>query len=287
MRRAAEHAARRVQFGEPLGNFELVKDKLAYMSAGAFAMEACTYQTATLIDSGGDDFMVETAMLKVFATDVLWRIINDTIQIYGGKAYFTDEPYERMMRDGRINMIGEGANDVLRAFVALVGMRDVGLELKSVLDAIVKPLAQSNLSKIGRFASRKVGSLLVPPQVNVQSRELEDDAQRLGRLIGKFGNQVQRLLQTHREAVLDRQYLLARVSDTATELYVSACVLSRLDGILTNQSNGTSPKSDLIAGRYYLKTASRRMRKNLAALWDNDDADTTLAANAVLAEYSS
>ena len=55
-------------------------------------------------------------MLKVFATDTLWRIINDTIQIFGGKAYFTDEPYERMLRDARINMIGEGANDVLRVF---------------------------------------------------------------------------------------------------------------------------------------------------------------------------
>ncbi len=287
VKRAAEHAARRVQFGEPLGNFELVKDKLAYMSAGAFAMEACTYQTAAMIDSGGDDYMVETAMLKVFATDTLWRIVNDTLQIYGGKGYFTDEPYERMMRDARINMIGEGANDVLRAFVALVGMRDVGLELKSVLDAITHPLAEASFSKIGGFAIRRVGSVLVPPLVDVKSLELEDDAQQLGRLIGTFGNHVERLLRTHREAVLDRQYLLARVSDTATELYVSACVLSRLDSILGGQSNGSSPKNDLIAGRYYLKTAARRMRQNLAALWDNDDPDTTTAADAVLAEHAS
>lgn len=285
--RAAEHAGRRVQFGEPLGNFELVKDKLAYMSAGAFAMEACTYQTAALIDAGGDDYMVETAMLKVFATDVLWRIINDTIQIFGGKAYFTDEPFERMMRDGRINMIGEGANDVLRAFVALVGMRDVGLELKRVLDAIVSPFAHSSFSKIGGFASRKVGSMLVPPYVDVQSVELEDDAQRLGRMIGSFGAQVERLLRTHREAVLDRQYLLARVSDTATELYVSACVLSRLDSILAKRTNGTPPENDLIAGRYYLRTAERRMRQNLAALWDNDDAGTTKAADTLLSQYAS
>jgi len=189
------------------------------------------------------------------------------------------------MRDGRINMIGEGANDVLRAFVALVGMRDVGLELKSVLDAIVHPLADSSFGKIGGFASRKVSSLLVPPVIDVRCRELEDDARQLGRLIGKFGNHVERLLRTHRESVMDRQYLLARVSDTATELYVSACVLSRLDSVLANQSNGSSPQRDLIAGRYYLKTAARRMRQNLAALWDNDDAETTAAADAILAEH--
>ena len=104
--------------------------------------KSATYQTAALIDSGEGDFMLETAMLKVFSTDVLWRIINDTIQIFGGKAYFSDEPYERMMRDARINMIGEGANDVLRVFTALVGMRDVGLELKSVLDAAKQPAAK-------------------------------------------------------------------------------------------------------------------------------------------------
>ena len=113
-----------------------MKEKLAYMQAGAFAMEACTYQTAALIDSGEGDFMLETAMLKVFATETLWRIINDTFQLHGGLAYFTDQPFERMVRDARINTIGEGANDVLRAFTALVGMRDVGLELQGIRDAI-------------------------------------------------------------------------------------------------------------------------------------------------------
>ena len=169
-----KHALTRVQFGKPLAEFDMVKEKLAWMQAMAFAMEACTYQTAAVIDSGEGDFMLETAMLKVFATDSLWRIVNDTFQIYGGMAYFTDEPCERMIRNARINMIGEGANDVLRAFTAVVGMRDVGLELKGVLDAFFSPLG--NLTKLGRFTSRKLGSLLVAPQVPVRNAELEADA---------------------------------------------------------------------------------------------------------------
>ena len=132
--------------------------------------------------------MLETAMLKVFATDVLWRIVNDTIQIYGGKAYFTDEPYERMMRDARINMIGEGANDVLRVFIALVGMRDVGLELKGVLDAPMSPLG--NLGKLGGFASRGSNRCSARPR-STCSTELRTDATRLGRLVGTFGSQVE------------------------------------------------------------------------------------------------
>src|SRR5262249_39660205 len=178
--RATKHALSRVQFGQPLANFELVKDKLAYMQAGMYAMQSMTYETAALIDSGEGDFMLETAMLKVFSTDVLWRIVNDTIQIFGGKAYFSDEPYERMMRDARLKMSGEGANEVLRVFTALAGMREVGLELKSVPDPPKTPL--QTLGKLGESAGRKLESLFSSPAVDVRHHELESDALRLGKL---------------------------------------------------------------------------------------------------------
>jgi acyl-CoA dehydrogenase family protein 9 len=333
LERARAHAQDRVQFGEPLASFELVKDKLAFMAASIFAMESATYQTAALMDSGSDDYMLETAMLKVFATECLWRIVNDTIQIFGGKAYFTDEPYERMMRDARINMIGEGANDVLRVFVALTGMRDVGLELKGVLDALQSPAG--NLRKLGGFAARRLGSLLSAPTIPVRNAELSDDADGVARLIASLGRQVERLLATHREGIMDRQGLLGRLADAATEIYVSCCVVSRLDRLLSaghghnamphasgmpdehahddhahdqhghataphdGRENGQhvgqgsagdvaashavrDPEYDLAVGRYYLATAARRVRRNFAELWDNDDEATVAAARLVL-----
>jgi alkylation response protein AidB-like acyl-CoA dehydrogenase len=282
VRRAVEHCNSRVQFGETLGNFELVKEKLAYMQAGTFAMEACTYQTAALIDSGEGDFMLETAMLKVFSTEVLWRIINDTFQLYGGLAYFTDQPFERMLRDARINMIGEGANDVLRAFSALVGMRDVGMELEGVLNAIYNPVG--NFTRLGRFAGRKLSSLLVNPAVTVRSSELEPDAAQLGRLIGSLGANVERLLRTYQKEVVDRQYQLGRIADAATEIYVSSCVVNRLDELVRRQHGDHEQqlRMDLETGRYYLTTAARRIRRAFADLWDNDDAATTKLANRLL-----
>src|SRR5439155_10350241 len=129
---AARHARTRVQFQQTLSEFELVKKKIAFAAAHTFAMEAMTNVCAKLIDSGAEDYMLETAMLKVFSTDHLWTIVNDTIQIFGGQAYFCNEPYERMMRDARINQIGEGANDVLKAFVAVVGSRGPGVQLDAV-----------------------------------------------------------------------------------------------------------------------------------------------------------
>lgn len=285
--RAVEHANRRVQFGQTLGSFELVKEKLAFMQAGAFAMDACTYQTSALIDSGAGDFMLETAMLKVFATETLWRILNDTIQIHGGLAYFTDQPFERMLRDARINTIGEGANDVLRAFVALVGMRDVGLELEGVLNAIFHPFG--NLNRIGRFAARKLGSLLTLPTVEVSSPELEPEAQRLARDVARFGSQVERLLRTYQKEIVDRQYQLARIADSAMELYASASVLNRLDVLLRHRHHhqdsehaATSLERDLETGRYYLLSAHRRIRQRLKELWNNDDPQTTRVADRML-----
>lgn len=285
--RAVAHANTRVQFDQKLGNFELVKEKLAWMQAGVYAMEACTYQTAALIDAGEGDFMLETAMLKVFATETLWRILNDTFQIHGGTAYFTDQPFERMVRDARINTIGEGANDVLRAFTALVGMRDVGLELEGVLNAIHHPIG--NLGRIGRFAGRKLNSLLVPPSIPVRSPELESDAAMLGRGIAALGSNVERLLVTHQKQIVDRQYELGRVADAATELYVGSCVLNRLDQALRQASHDEQGEKEaawqLEVGRYFLRTSLRRVNRTLADLWDNDDADTTRIANQMLKRH--
>ncbi|REJ64495.1 MAG: acyl-CoA dehydrogenase [Planctomycetota bacterium] len=276
--RATEHCRERVQFQKTLGEFELVKKKIAYMHAGVYAMESATYQTAALIDAGEGDYMIETAVLKVFATEVLWNILNDTIQLYGGRAYFTDEPYERMLRDARINTIGEGANDVLRAFVALVGMRDVGLELKGVLDAILSPMG--NFHKIREFAGRKLTSLVASPTPPVQHAELQEDAMLLGRLIGAFADDVERLLRKYRESVLDRQYHQERIADSLTELYVSVCVLRRFDRLLSDPATTPEQRSEeLELGRHYLRTAARRIRRNQAALWDNDDDATTTLAN--------
>src|SRR5215472_6166289 len=108
---AVKHAKARKQFNKTLGNFHLVKKKIATIAANAYAMEAMTTITASLIDRGLEDYMLETAMLKVFTTELLWECVNEVFQIYGGSAYFTDLPLERMMRDARINQIGEGANE--------------------------------------------------------------------------------------------------------------------------------------------------------------------------------
>jgi alkylation response protein AidB-like acyl-CoA dehydrogenase len=288
LRAAVRHAKTRVQFKQPLGEFELVKKKIAFMAANAFAMEATTAECASFIDRGFEDFMLETAMLKVWSTEALWQVVNDTIQIYGGQAYFTDEPFERYLRDARINTIGEGANDVLRAFIALVGMRGVGEQLKGVLDAFQhlrqQPLKElKELGTLWRFGRDQVESLFTVPDVPVRSDSLRGPAHRLGRRVRDFGVAVQRLLRTYREEVLQRQYVQERVADAACDLYASSCTLSRLDHLLASgNGNPDELRREVTAGHYFLTLANRRIRHNLATLWENDDELTTATANAFL-----
>jgi alkylation response protein AidB-like acyl-CoA dehydrogenase len=281
---AATHAKKRVQFQQPLSEFELVKKKIAYMAAHAFAMEATTAECAGFIDKGFEDYMLETAMLKVWSTEALWQIVNDTIQIWGGKAFFTDEPYERMMRDARLNQIGEGANDVLRAFIAMVGIKPVADQLLKVKSALSSPIR--GFGTLLSFGGSQIKARFTRPDVPVRSRELSGPAHDLGGLVRDFSLAVQKMLMKHRESILFRQYVQERIADAACELYASSCTLSRLDSLLTNgNGNAAEVARDVKIGRYFLTISARRVRQCLAALSDNDDAETTPAADAVLERY--
>jgi hypothetical protein len=268
------------------------------MQASAFAMESCTYQTAALIDSGMDDIMLETAMLKVYSTEALWRIITDTFQIYGGSAYFTDQPFERMMRDARINMIGEGANDVLKAFIAVVGMRGVGENLKGILDALRHPLR--DFGALWSFGRSQLAARFTTPEIPVKNAHLRKEARELAARVRDFGLAVIDALKHFRkkavaqsggaddaelkimEVVLKSQYMQERLSDAACDLYASSCTLARLDHLMSNGNGHEEIQREIQAGRYFMALANRRISQNLAALWDNEDEMTTAVADAWL-----
>lgn len=246
VKRAIEHAKTRYQFKRPLASFGLVKKKIALMSAYAYAIEATTYMTAGMIDRGVEDIMLESAMLKVFASEALWSIIYETMQIFGGRSFFTDEPYERMMRDGRLNQIGEGANEVMRAFIGVVGMRDVGVQLKNntVFQTVSELLARLQL-----------------PQV---PGSLKNESKQLGKAVRRFGFAVVRLLAKYREDVIERQLALDRMATSAIALYTATSVLSKLDA---DQATG----HDLAIGTLYIQEAMKTVDRALGSLFKNND----------------
>ncbi len=278
---AIRHANTRRQFNKTLGEFDLVRKKIARIAADAYAMEAMTTVTASLIDRGLEDYMIETAMLKVFTTELLWEAINDTFQIYGGSAYFTDLPLERMLRDARINQIGEGSNEVLTSFIALVGMRGPGMEFKEIYDTMLKPLG-GRIGKAWAAGMNRLGAAIRIPDVPVQSDELRSFASQLGRIIWRFNLAVNRALIAYREPILDMQLVQERIADAATQLFASSCVLSRWDAeVQASRRNGSTP-SEHSAAELFLRQSFRRARRLLSALNDNEDRAVLGTANSVL-----
>jgi acyl-CoA dehydrogenase family member 9 len=282
---AVNHANTRKQFNKTLGNFHLVKKKIARIAADAYAMEAMTTITASLIDRGLEDYMLETAMLKVFTTERLWECINDAFQIHGGAAYMADLPLERMLRDARINQIGEGSNEVLTSFVALVGMRGPGMEFKEIYDTMLKPTRQGGIGKAWNAGMRRLGAAVRVPDVPVRSAELKSFANQLGRSIWRFNLAVNRSLIAYREPILDMQLVQERIANAAMDLFASTCTLSRWDSeIQFAQRNGESPAVKNTAAELFLRQCFRRIRNFLAGLSDNDDKFVLTAADSALEE---
>ncbi|MEP6810304.1 MAG: acyl-CoA dehydrogenase family protein [Chthoniobacterales bacterium] len=282
LKMAVEHANTRRQFKKTLGEFDLVKKKIGRMAADIYAMEAMTAVTASLIDRGLEDYMLETAMLKVFTTERLWEAVNDTFQIHGGGAYFNDSPLERMLRDARINQIGEGSNEVLTSFVALVGMRGPGMEFKEILDTMLKPWRGDRMKAWGAGMSR-LGAAVKVPGVPVKSDSLRVRASELGRLVWKFNLAVNRMLITYREPIMDMQLVQERIANAAMEMFASACVISRLDAELQGVGqNGSAAPGSRQAAELFLRQSFARTRRFLNDLSGNDDRALLATADAVL-----
>ena len=115
---AVDYARQRVQFGHPIITLPVVQNVLADMAIQVEAARALTYAVARTIDSGAKQFTEESAMAKVFASDVAMKVTTDAVQILGGAGYMRDYPVEKMMRDAKITQIYEGTNQVLRGAIA-------------------------------------------------------------------------------------------------------------------------------------------------------------------------
>jgi alkylation response protein AidB-like acyl-CoA dehydrogenase len=119
MELAVKYARERVQFGKPISSFQVTQHKIANMATEIEAARALLYQTARNIDAGVKDFSRESAMCKLYATDVANKVVNEALQIYGGYGYMKEYPIEKMFRDAKILQIYEGTNEIQRNVIAL------------------------------------------------------------------------------------------------------------------------------------------------------------------------
>lgn len=115
---AARYASERVQFGKRIDSFQAVQFMLADMATQIEAARALVYATARMVDAGERKFEKESAMAKVFASDMAMKVTTDAVQILGGYGYMKEYPVEKMMRDAKITQIYEGTNQIQRSVIA-------------------------------------------------------------------------------------------------------------------------------------------------------------------------
>src|SRR5262245_5759336 len=286
---AAKQANQRVQFGKPIREFGLVKQKLGQMVVDCYATEAVVTMVAGLIDNGNEDYQVEAAISKVFASEAMWRTSDEALQIAAGNGYMTEFPYERVMRDSRINRIFEGTNEILRLFIALTAMNDVGQELrelskglKGVFDDPIKGFGVISDYALRRAAMatgyNREGTTFTKLHVS-----LEPFAKVFEASTRDLAGAADRLLRKHGKSIIEKQFATRRLADIMIDLFVLACVLSRVDAALREKGAEAASKEIEIA-RAFAGQSRRRIRNTMGEIDDNEDESIKTLADHAFAE---
>ncbi|NUP72109.1 MAG: acyl-CoA dehydrogenase [Gemmatimonadaceae bacterium] len=282
MLQVARHWAKeRVQWGQPIGKHEAVAQKIALMAANTFAMEAVAELTVGLSERGHYDIRLEAAIAKMWNTETGWRIVDDTLQIRGGRGYETAEslrgrgeagiPVERAMRDFRINLIFEGTSEVMRLFIA---REAVDHHFKTAFALVDKEASRKDkISALGRvmkfyplwYLARWFGKGDLPVaysefgKLGRHLRWAERHTRHLGRTLfhamARFGPKLER-----------RQMVLFRGVDIGADLFAmtAACVRARM---LAEQGNTEATElADL-----FCREARQRIRTNFHRFYGKND----------------
>ena len=266
---AIEHTTRRKQFGKSLSDFDLVEEKIAWMVSFLFGLESMAYMTTGLIDNGIDDYSIESAMAKVAGTEFVWYQANRAFQLAGGEAYMHGSPYERILRDIRIFPIFEGANDVLRSYVALGALKPLGEELEGLGDlGLSNPIG--SLGTLAEYALGRARRELRPDTITRAHPELEQLASPVGDQVKRLRDEGEKLLRKHGKKVIDQGLAHRRISDALADIYTQVAVLSRVSGIFEDQGVEASGQERFIA-ETFCRRAARRVDSRLDSLERNDD----------------
>jgi acyl-CoA dehydrogenase family member 9 len=274
IREATLHATQRRQFGNRIADFEMIRVKFARMVVNTYALESLVYMTAGLVDLGLSDYALEGAACKVFGTESVWNAINDALQIAGGNGFMEEYPYERALRDSRVNMIFEGTNEILRVLVALSGLREIGADLEEVARALKTPL--SNLGILSDYVGRKLRGYVARERIESVAPELAPEADLVTRYVRFFAAAAGTFLSRFGKNVLEREYQQERLANVAVDLYACLAVLSRATSSV--RRNGPEKAAEEIRiARVFVQTAKYRIVGELKEVEKNRDRERSAA----------
>ena len=295
---AREWSSRREQWGSPIGRHEAISTKLAGMAADLYAMESMVSLTASLVDRGDVDVRIETAFCKAWGTEVGWRIVDDLLQIRGGRGYETADslaargekpvPVERFLRDSRINKIFEGSSEIMRLMLAREALdphlRMAGplLDPKTTLLRKAKTGLKAGLFYAGWYPS--VCSPLpamLPMSLHPGVRPALSLAARSSR---KLARKLLHAMARHGPALERRQLILGRLVDVGMETFALSAAALRADDSLKSGTGDTSPDDLLALLDCVMQRSKVRIENSFRALSANADTSENRLAKALMAD---
>jgi alkylation response protein AidB-like acyl-CoA dehydrogenase len=287
-------ARERVQWGRPVGKHEAVAHMIADMAATTFAIESMTSLATEMSDRGGYDIRLEAAAAKEWATCRTWEIVDDTMQVRGGRGYETEQslrergeaavPVERMMRDFRINKIFEGSSEIMHLFMAREAvdkhLQDAGdlIDPEKPLSAKLKTLPRMAAFYAWWYPSRWLGwgrwprfSSFGPLATHLRFVE---------RSCRKLARQSFHGMALYQGRLQNKQAFLFRLVDVANELFAMTASISRAQAMSAQGDAHAREARELTD--LFCRSARRRIKDLFRDLWRNDDARKYRTAVGVL-----
>ena len=290
-------AKERRQWGSSIGEHEAIASKLSTISATIFAMEAITWLTSIMADNKKFDIRLEAAMAKLFCSEESWKIVNEAIQIRGGRGYETGPslsgrgkvgfPLERALRDMRLNTIVEGSSEIMHLFIAREALDFHIKKMKPLLDLKVSKVRKiQEAFSIGMYYTFWYSRLWIPTlwhgeielakPLYSHMKFVKQTARRLAR--GLFHK-----MMFYQQKLVHKQNIINRYVDIGTDLFVMSCVCSYADHLLKEggEKENCSKLADL-----FCRQARKRIQRHFQDVRHNDDRLLNTIAEKVLAgEY--
>jgi len=277
---SVEHTEARRQFGRPLADFEMVGDKLAWMTQQIYGVESMSYMTTGFVDRGDTDFALESAMTKVVASDTGWFALNRAVQLHGGEAFMAAHPLSKALRDFRIFPIFEGANDVMRAFVALNGLKALSEELPDVSSLSLGDPGRA-IGVLAPYVAGRVQRRIAPERPVGVHPQLSRAAAEVGEQVSRLRERAEGALRKHGKRVQEAQLVQKRLAEAASGIYAQTAVLSRASVALEEARADSDAERHLAVG--FCKQSARQVARQLRALEVDDDRHVTALAAATRA----
>jgi len=287
---AISYARQRKAFGKTIADFGLVREKLAKMAASVYVGEALTYRTAGLMDAALaavdksmpdgakqtlkaiEEYAVECSIIKVWASEMLDYVVDETVQIYGGYGFVEEYPAERAYRDARINRIFEGTNEINRLIItgfllkrAISGQLPLMFAIKQIMEEVLS----------GPAADEVEGLLGVEKKLVFSMKKL-----------GLFAAGV--ATQKYMQAIQDQQEIMGAIADITMEIYAMESALLRTHKIASLRGENAAALP-LGMTRLYIAHAAEKIessaRKVIAAVSEGDTLRTQLSILRRLAKH--